>query len=207
MVRPGAEKIAKLLGALFCACSLLSAQQSAQSPPQLNESGQVAVDGRSAPYIIRRLPIASFPDLPEAAAALLSHRDCLIPQTYQAHHPENVVHASFEGPGSSDWAVLCSSQGTVSLMVFFSSSPARLLVLASSPETQRLQRHDSTGVLGFNWGIDPASPEQIREARLGMEHHPPKLDHDALADSTIDHRTVFRFYLKNTWTVLEMPDE
>ena len=192
-----------LLSGPLLACSLLPAQ----SPPQLNESGQVIVDGRSTPYIIRHLPISSFPDLPEAAAALLTHRGCLIPQTYQAHHPENVVHASFERPGSSDWAVLCSSGGNVSLLVFFANSPARLLVLASAPETERLQPHDSSGVLGFNWGIDPASPEQIREARSGMEHRPPVLDHDALADSIIDHRTVYRFYLKSNWTVLEMPDE
>ena len=203
MVRPSLRKGTWLLSGPLLACSLLPAQ----SPAQFNESGHVEVDGRSTPYIVRRLPISSFPDLPDAAAALLNRRGCLVPQTYQAHHPENVVHASFERPGSSDWAVLCSTQGTVSLLVFFSSSPARLLVLASAPETQHLQTHDSTGVLGFNWGIDPASPEQIREARSGMEHRPPILDHDALADSTIDHRTVYRFYLKSQWTVLEMPNE
>jgi hypothetical protein len=207
MVRPGLRKIGWLLATLLCAWSLLPSQLPAQAPPQLNESGQTVVDGRSTPYIIRRLPISSFPDLPEAAAALLTRRGCLIPQTYQAHHPENVIHASFERADSSDWAVLCSSGGNVSLLVFFANSSARLLVLASAPETQRLQPHDSSGVLGFNWGIDPASPEQIREARSGMEHRPPVLDHDALADSTIDHRTIYRFYLKSNWTVLEMPDE
>jgi hypothetical protein len=173
---------------------------------QLTESGQVVVAGQPASYRIRRLPVSSFPELPAAVAGLLDQRGCLIPQTYQAHRPENVVHASLEHPGSSDWAVLCSTQGTVSLLVYFASAPAQLLVLASAPETQRLQAHDSSGVLGFNWGIDPASPRHIHEDQLGMEHRPALLDHDALADSTIDRRTIYRFYLRNSWTVLDVPN-
>ena len=176
------------------------------NPAQLDAQGQVLVDGRATPYLIRHLPISSFPDLPQAVAGLLNRRGCLIPQTYQAHHPENVIHASLERAGSSDWAALCAVKGTVSLLVFFSSAPATLQTVASMPETDRLQARSVNGVLGFNWGIDPASPEQIREARSGMEHRPAVLDHDALADSTIDHRTVYRFYLRSAWTVLEMPE-
>ena len=183
------------------------AAQPETNPAQLDEQGQVEVDGRATPYLIRHLPISSFPDLPQAVAELLNRRGCLIPQTYQAHHPENVIHASLERAGSSDWAALCAVKGTVSLLVYFASAPANLQMLASAPETGRLQAHSASGVLGFNWGIDPASPEQIREARSGMEHRPAVLDHDALADSMIDHRTVYRFYLRSGWTVLDMPDE
>ena len=173
---------------------------------QLNETGQIMVGGQSTPYRIRRLPISSFPDLPDEVAELLNRRACLIPQTYEAHHPENVVHASLERAGSSDWAVLCSAHGTVSLLVYFASAPAELLVLASAPETQRLQAHDSTGILGFNWGIDPASPQHIHEGQTAMERRPPILDHDGLADSVVDRQTVYHFYLRNTWTVLEVPN-
>jgi hypothetical protein len=173
--------------------------------PQLNESGQIVVDGRSTPYLIRHLPVSSFPDLPASVADLLNQRGCLIPQTYEAHQPENVIHAGFERAESLDWAVLCSAQGTVSLLVFFSSAPGKPFLLASAPETQRLQSHPSTGVLGFNWGIDPASPQQIHEAQIGLAPRPAKLDHDALADSVVDHKTIYRFYAKSAWIVLEMP--
>jgi hypothetical protein len=206
MIRTGFRSIGWLLGILLCACSLVPAQQRAQISAPLNESGQIIVAGRSALYLIRHLPISSFPELPEELDAQLNRRGCLIPQTYEAHHPENVVHASLERAGSSDWAVLCSSRGTVSLLVYFSSAPSELLVLAAAPETERLQAHDSTGVLGFNWGIDPASPQQIREAQIGMEPRPALVDHDALADSVVDRRTVYHFYLKNAWTMLEMPN-
>jgi hypothetical protein len=195
-----------LLGWLFCACALVLAQQ--QIPAQLAESGQIVVDGRSTPYLIRHLPVSSFPELPAEVQDFLNRRGCLVPQTYEAHRPENVVHASLERAGSSDWAVLCSAKGTVSLLVFLSGGPSQPpsqpLVLASSPETQCLQAHDATGVLGFNWGIDAASPEQVHDAQAAMAPRPPRLDHDALADSTLDHRTVYHFYVRNAWTLVEM---
>ena len=144
--------------------------------------------------------------IPAEFAALLNRRGCLIPQTYEAHQPENVLHASLERAGSLDWAVLCSSEGTVSLLVYFSSTPTNLQTLAAAPETERLQPHDASGILGFNWAIDPATPQQIRTAQIGLLHRPALVDHDALADSLIDRHTVYHFYLKSAWIVLEMPE-
>ena len=195
-----------LLSALLGAYSMLPAQQPEPALAPLNVSGQIVVAGHTTPYLIRHLPISSFPDIPAELAVLLNRRGCLIPQTYEAHHPENVIHASLERPGSSDWAVLCSERGTVSLLVFFSSAPASLLVLSAAPETERLQAHDPSGVLGFNWGIDPASPEQIHTAQIGLLHRPALVDHDALADTLVDHRTVYHFYAKSVWTLVEMPE-
>ena len=210
MVRAGLTKVACLLGTLLWACSLLSAQKPEPTPAHLNVSGQIVVAGHSIPYLIRHLPISSFPGLPDELAALLNRRGCLIPQTYEAHRPENVIHASLERPGSSDWAVLCSEsgseRGTVSLLVFFSSAPTSLYVLSAAPETERLQPHDPSGVLGFNWGIAPASPEQIRQAQAGLLRHPAPVDHDALADSLVDQHAVYHFYLNSAWIVLEMPE-
>jgi len=207
---------------LLCA-GLMTLRAPAQSAnagsAPLTEPGRVVIGGRSAPYLIRHLPVSSFPELPAGIVELLNRRGCAIPQTYAAHHPENVVHASLARAGSSDWAVLCSVDGTVSLLVFLDGgttndgtgqssgqSSGKPVVLASAPETQRLQPHDSSGVLGFNWGIDPASPQQVHEAQVGLEHPPARLDHDALADSVVEHRTIYHFYAKNAWIVLEMPE-
>ena len=153
-------------------------------PAQLTESGKVVLDGRLEPYLIHRLPVSSFPDLPSEIAEFLNRSGCMIPQTYEAHRPENVVRGSLQRPGSSDWAVLCSAKGTVKLLVFFGSGPAKAMELASAQETERLQTHGTAGVLGFNWGIDAASPEGVHEAQAGMSHRPPPLSHDALADSS-----------------------
>ena len=197
------------LAAAFLAC--ITSSLHAQSPPQdapdpFTQSGRTLAAGHSVAYVIHQLPVSSFPDLPNTIQSVLNQRGCWIPQTYEAHRPENVVHASLERAGSSDWAVLCATNGTVSLMVFFASAPERPTVLASAPETGRLQSHDPSGVLGFNWGIDPASPEAIHEAQIGMRHPPPRLDHDALADSVIDRRTIYRVFAKGAWTVIDTRD-
>jgi hypothetical protein len=174
---------------------------------QMTETGHLVEGGQSVAYLIRRLPVSSFPELPLTIQDVLNLRGCMIPQTYEAHRPENVVHASLERAGSSDWAVLCSAQGTISLLVFFASAPERPVELASAAQNDRLQAHGSGGALGFNWGIDSASPERVHDAQTGLARRPPRPDHDALADSEIDRRTLFRFYSKGKWTVLDMPEQ
>ncbi|WP_263353112.1 hypothetical protein [Acidicapsa acidisoli] len=174
-------------------------------PSSLVETGYLSIAGREVPYRIRNLPVSSFPELPSDVADALTTRGCLIPQTYEAKHPENVIHASLEGPGSNDWAVLCSTQGRVSLLVFFANaSPANPSILSAAAETDRLQAHDASGELGFNWGIDPASPSRIHDAQAGMAHRPPAPDHDCLADTTVDHKTVYHLYRNGAWEKLDL---
>lgn len=192
---------------LLLACmAAFAAAQTQPTIPNLNESGQIRIAGRSTPYLIRHLPIASFPQLPAAVKDDLSRRGCLIPQTYEAHRPENVIHGSFERAGSSDWAALCSIHGTVSLLVFFGSDPSHPSELVSAPETERLQAHDPSGVLGFNWGVDSASPKQVRQAQVGVSPRPPAIDHDAIAGSIVEHDTVYHYYSNGAWTLLPTDD-
>jgi hypothetical protein len=179
-----------------------SGQTAAQgSADALNESGRITLGGRATPYLIRRLPVSSFPQLPAAVESELNRRGCLIPQTYEAHAPENVVEASLERSGSRDWAVLCSERGTVSLLVFLEGH-AEPVMLASAQETERLEARGAGGVLGFDWGIDAATPEQVHEAQAGMRNPPPRLDHDALAETVIDQTTVYHHYTGGAWTVV-----
>lgn len=213
-MKPWLDRRAPLLTLLSVAALAATAlnahsQIAEKTTSSLVETGHIAVGGASNPYLIRRLPVSSFPDLPAQIQTTLNQRGCMIPQTYEAHHPENVVHASLERRGSSDWAVLCSARGTVSLLVFFTGASGgegrEPFVLASAPETERLQAHGGDGTLGFNWGIDPASPAQVHEAQAGLEPRPAQVDHDALADATLDRRTLYHFYAKNAWTLLAMP--
>jgi hypothetical protein len=198
----GTELIAGSLALVCCAAGIL-AQDSASS---LDTRGQATVNGKTAPYLVRRLPVDAFPELPAAIQERLTRRGCLIPQTYEAHRPENVVHASLERRGSSDWAVLCSTKGAVSLLVFLASGDGEATVLATAPETSRLQMHAMSDAMGFNWAIDAATPEQIHEAQLDMHHPPPRVDHDGLADSVLDGKTVYRFLAHGAWTIVETQD-
>jgi hypothetical protein len=171
-----------------------------QSADPLVTTGQVMLEGRAVAYRVRHLPISSFPELPQDISTVLIARGCLIPQTYQAHRPENVIHGALERAGTSDWAVLCSVEGRVSLLVFFASGAAASpVVLADHAETERLQTHDASGSLGFNWGIDPATPADVHEAQAAMAHRPAAPDHDAVADSVIDRNTVYHLYRNGAW--------
>lgn len=181
-----------------------SASSEVDPASQFNESGHLVSNGRLVSFLIRRLPINSFPRLPDEIANELVQRGCLIPQTYEAHRPENVIHASLEHRGSSDWAVLCSAHGQVSLLVFFGSDPSQPMELASAKETSRLQAHGASRILGFNWGIDPASPDQIEESASETNSGPTTFDHDAVSDSVIDQQRVFHYFFKGKWTVLQV---
>lgn len=192
--------------AIFLLCFSAAAALTPPGLVQLNETGRILVAGRSTAYIVRHLPVASFPRIPTIVQNGLGERGCLIPQTYEAHQPENVVHGSFERAGSSDWAVLCSVHGTASLLVFFASNPEHPFTLASAQETERLQAHDPTGVLGFNWGIDAASPRQVFDAQAGIYPRPPTVSHDAVADSIVEHGTEYHYYSNGAWTLLPMPN-
>lgn len=198
MVRSRSEMKA-FLGLVLAVFLVARVQSQDAGANPLNRSGQVTVDGRPTPYLIRHLPVNAFPQLPAAIQDVLTRRGCTIPQTYEAYQPENVVRASLERRGSSDWAVLCSVDGTVSLLVFFASG-GDPMVLATAREIDRLQAHGASGVLGFNWAIDPASPETVHEAQIGMSHPLPRLDHDALADSVVDQKTIYRVYSNGAWT-------
>jgi hypothetical protein len=193
------------MAALFLLTPIAVSAQQFDSA-SLDTTGQITFNGRSTPYLIRHLPVNAFPQLPPAIQGELLRRGCLIPQTYEAHRPENVVHASLEHQGSSDWAVLCSVHGTVSLLVFLSSNLNEPTVLATAPETSRLQPQGPGGALGFNWGIDPISPEKIHVAQRNMRHPPARPDHDAIADSVVDGRTIYRFYTHGAWTTLDTED-
>jgi len=204
----------KLEAFIFAVLSMQVALAGAQNAPPATKgaheasvvTGQIVMGGHSTPYLIHHLPVSSFPALPDWVREELNRRGCTIPQTYEAHRPENVVHANLEGRGGTDWAVLCAAQGTVSLLVFFDGGSQPPAELASAPETERLQAHDASGVLGFNWGIDPAPARQVAEAQTGLTPRPPMLDHDALADEIVDHKTIYHFYAKGAWTLVKLPE-
>lgn len=192
----------------LCACLTMLLSAATVAMPQSSASfirrGQIEVAGEYREFIVRHLPPSSFPMLPARIAAELERRGCTIPQTYEAHRPENVIHASLERPGSDDWAVLCSSDGTVALLVFFASG-GKPITLATAQETERLQSLGKNRILEFDWGIDPATPEVVHQAQAGLSPRPAKLDHDALADVSVERKTIYHFYAHGVWTRVELP--
>ncbi|MGA7524921.1 MAG: hypothetical protein WBW84_20900 [Acidobacteriaceae bacterium] len=169
------------------------------------ESGQIAAPaGAPVHYRIRLLPLSSFPALPVEVVVQLSRRRCMIPQTYEAKQPENVIHGAFHAAGSSDWAALCSADGTTTLYVFFAGQFDAPTALRSQPDTAWLGADPGESILGSAWGIALRSAEQLRSS--------PRLrsllttDHDAIDDARLERTLAIHYYQGGKWLTVMAGD-
>ncbi|HWF09480.1 MAG TPA: hypothetical protein VG297_13515 [Bryobacteraceae bacterium] len=197
-----------ILRLILAGCCLVAVVATPQAipPPQTEqvETGTVAWTqahrdelGSTQParsmlnYRIRLLPVSSFPQLPTPVAQQLAQRGCMIPQTYEAREPENVIQGSFEKKGSDDWAALCSVNRVTTLYVFFQSDIANPIALRHQPDSEWL---------GVEWSLDYGSA-------WGIASHPARLmrpkdsaDHDGIDDAFVEKSTSIRYFENGRWT-------
>jgi len=151
-------------------------------------------------YAFRMLPPASFTEAPAAIRSDLQKRHCLIPQTYEARTPENVIHGAFREKGSSDWAALCSQNGTSTLLIYWDGSATKPAETAAQLDTDTADPHNETNLLGYARGIDPATPKSINEILANKPYGP--FDHDGIRDAHIERSSVIHYFKNGTWMTL-----
>lgn len=170
------------------------------------ESGQIASPaGTTITYQIRLLPLSSFPAMPGRVAEQLSRRHCMIPQTYEAKQPENVIQGAFHALGATDWAALCSAEGTTTLYVFFAGQFDSPIALRHQPDTAWLGADPGESVLGSAWGIAARTGEQLRsspEFRSLLS-----FDHDAIDDSRLERNLTIHYYQEGKWLTLSAGED
>lgn len=168
-----------------------------KTPPNTEqvETGSADVGGQShVPYRIRLMPVSSFPKLPVEVARKLDAMGCMIPQTYAARQPENVISGAFEKKGSTDWAVLCSIHGLTTLYVFFQSDWAHPIAL----------RHQADNLwLGKEWGQDHGSAWGIATRPARLMRHEDRADHDGIEDSFVDQSSRVHYFKEGHWVTLD----
>lgn len=164
---------------------------------ELLEKGQTQFRGRTQEYRIRRLPLSSFPQLPAGARMVLEQRGCLIPQTWQAKRPENVIHGAFLAVGNDDWAALCSAAGESSLLVF-RNGMGMPLELARHRDMDRLTATNVANLMGYAWAIDPASPARLRQFAPGQ-----RFEHEGVEESLVDISSLLHFWKEGKWVEIE----
>ena len=180
------------------------AQEPNQAPRSTEqmETGRVRLpSGAEIVYRIRLLPLTSFPAMPPAVSAQLNERNCMVPQTYEARAPENVVHASLERKGSDDWAVLCSVNGSTTLYVFFQSKLSVPIALRRQRDTEWLGS-EVVGAYGSAWGIARRGPSQIRATKGGASSH-NGFDHDGIDDAFVEKSSTTHYFEDGNWIVLD----
>ncbi|MGC2301376.1 MAG: hypothetical protein WA476_21400 [Acidobacteriaceae bacterium] len=182
-----------------------------QAQPQNTEhieSGEVRVtsgaNGNPIFYRIRLLPLTSFPDLPAPVVAELTRRQCLIPQSFEAQQPENVIHGAFRAAGSRDWAALCSTAGTTTLYVFFAGEAASPVALRSQPDSAWLGAEPGSADFGSSWGIAVRSAAELRATpRL---RRAAAIDHDAIDDARLERSVTIHYFQAGNWLELNHSD-
>lgn len=151
-------------------------------------------------FAFRMLPPATFTELPAPILRDLEKRHCMIPQSYEAKSPENVVHGAFLQQGSNDWAVLCSQDGTSTLLVYWNGTAAKPAELAAQVDSDTADPYDETSLLGYARGIDSASPNKIGEVLVNKPYGP--FDHEGIKDAHIEKSSVIHYFKGGTWMTL-----
>jgi hypothetical protein len=165
------------------------------------ESGELpSPSGLPLLWRIRLLPVASFPDLPPAVAAQLGLRQCMIPQSFEAQQPENVIRGSFRAPGSDDWAVLCSVREATTLYVFFGGQFDAPVALRSQHDTDWLGAEPGSHIFGSAWGIALSRAEQLRASPQLREALQP--DHDGIQDERLERTSTIHYYQNGKWVTV-----
>jgi hypothetical protein len=184
---------------ILCLCIASACAQT--TPAEQAETGQVQTRQGMRTYRIRLLPVESFPNLPAAVAGQLNAQHCMIPQTFEARKPENVIHGEFEAAGSADWAVLCSHDGSTSLLVFFHDMPEKPSTLTTVKDTDRMASELPSDDLGSAWGISTIPPDGMKHTP-GVHQHGP-FNHDGIEDDYIEHASTVHYYKSGSWLALE----
>lgn len=202
-LRAALTAIAALLTAAAVTSLATAQSESGAVSSERIEAGRVrAPGGAEMVYRIRLLPVASFPALPAVVTTQLEERKCMVPQTYEARAPENVVHASLERKGSSDWAVLCSVNGATTLYVFFQSQPGSPVALRQQRDTEWLGS-EALGAYGSAWGIARRSSSQIRQTKSRSAQNLAAVDHDGIEDAFIEKSSTTHYFQDGSWITLE----
>lgn len=168
-------------------------------------SGQ-ALDFDAAARRIVRLPPSAFPLLPGAVVKELERRGCTIPQEGIGKKPSNVIRGHFAKPGQTDWAVLCSLNGSSAILVFWNG--------AAADPGEVARREDRIFLQGIG-GDEIAFSRSISVVGSGviLTHYkayggptPPPLDHQGIDDSFLEKASSVHYFFKGKWLELTGSD-
>lgn len=165
------------------------------------------LDFQAAERKIVRLPPTAFPALPLAVVRDLQRRGCTIPQDAISKTLNNVARGQFTRRGQTDWAVLCSINGTSSILVFRNGSAVNPAELAGREDKVYLQDLTGDNKFGFSRGISAIGSDFI------MEHFrayggpiPPPIDHQGIDDAFLEKGSVVHYFFDGKWLQLSGSD-
>jgi hypothetical protein len=156
---------------------------------------------------IQALQPRDFRELPTAIVGSLEARKCSIPQDpfVKPKTPHNVIRGSFTGAGRNEWAVLCLSGGTSSILVF-QADPAKLVAEVAAEKADRYLAKDEQGKPYHNRIIEPVDKDYILSHYKGNGPKPPPITHQGINDGRLESGSVVRYFHNGKWLELQGRD-
>ena len=147
--------------------------------------------------------------LPPAVAATLRQMGCTIPQADESPalpSPNNVIRGRFYDAERESWAVLCSVQDTVRLLVFRDAADTKPETLQGGLESDWMQTTGPDSA-GFSWAITVADEAKKRwyHSQYGGAPLPP-LDHDGIDSHFLEKASVVLYHHRGKWLRLQGAD-
>ncbi len=155
---------------------------------------------------IRRLPVESFPQLPQAIAGVLRARQCKVPQPSAGNPPRNVIRGEFFARGEAGWAVLCSVNNRTALLAFRNDRDTNPDTVTTSEDQNFVAGLDGDNV-GYLHEIASVDRDYIMghyRAYGGPE--PPPMDHRGIDDSFQEKASVTWYFHNGKWLRLTGAD-
>ena len=161
----------------------------------------------AADKAIKRLPPASFKQLPRIVVSYLNRRGCTVPQSFVHHRPHNVITGEFRRRGETGWAALCSRRGESAILVFRQGHAIPWAEIAAAPDEHYLQIIGGGGRIGYSRLIDTVGRRYI------LQHYrwyggptPPSLDHHGIDNGFAEKASTVLYYSNGKWLELAGAD-
>lgn len=165
-----------------------------------------STDWDAAEKVVTRLSPDAFPQLPLNIRKNLRLRGCNIPQCFETRQPHNVIKGSFLKKGRTDWAVLCSTGGISSILIYSSGSVKNVVVREALPDKNFLQGMGGENKLVYSRiiGVVPAK-DILRIAGESKYRLSPEA-HDGIVDAFAEKGSLVLYYDNDKWIDLPGSD-
>jgi len=161
-----------------------------------------AQDRVAAEKAMLRLAPDAFPALPVNVKKDLQKRGCTIPQRFNKKEPHNVIRGGFIRKDQMDWAILCSTGGVSSILVYSSGSVKNVLKTAIKPDVNFLQSVGRAGIV-YSRSIEMLPAKSIRATyRERGVYKPPLAVHAGIVDGDAEKTSIIRYYDSGKWLEL-----
>ena len=154
----------------------------------------------------RRLRVENYPELPSGVSAVLQSRRCTIPQPSKDGPARNVIQGEFFRKGQKGWAVLCSSGGKSSILVFRNNHDSSPDEIAESSDHQFLI-DTWQGETVYSREISAVDQKFIlRHYRAYGGPKPPPIDHSGIDDAFLEKASITWYWHNGKWAQLQGAD-